>query len=180
METENQNASLQFPLLQNSGQDGLRVDVEQNKKRVVERTEIIVEVKKQLWFAVPLIFVNLLPFCIQVISVMFVGHLGELALAGASIATSFASVTGTARGCGLQNIGAYINLVSYYLAGLPTAILLAFVLHLGGKGLWLGIICAVVVQTLSLLIVTVRTNWEQEAKKAADRVYNSITPETIS
>ncbi|XP_038890578.1 protein DETOXIFICATION 16-like [Benincasa hispida] len=38
--------------------------------------------------------VNLLINCLQMISVMFVGHLGQLPLAGASMATSFASVTG--------------------------------------------------------------------------------------
>ncbi|KAK7252282.1 hypothetical protein RIF29_36120 [Crotalaria pallida] len=493
MERDDHGASLRSPLIQNSGKDGLNVDIEQNNKRVLERTEILVEVKKQLWLAGPLIFVSLLNFCIQVISVMFVGHLGELALSGASMATSFASVTGSsllmgmasaldtlcgqsygakqhrmlgiymqramliltfvciplaiiwantgsilifcgqdheisaeagkyaqsmipslfaygllqclnrflqtqnivfpmmfssgvttllhilvcwilvfkselgsrgaavancisywvnvlililyvkfspscaktwtgfskeslhnippflriaipsavmvcleswsfesmvllsgllpnpkletsvlsiclntsstvwmipfgisgavstrvsnelgaghpwaarlavyvvlvmtiiegtlvgtvmilirniwgyaysnevevveyvaimlpilaasnmleglqcvlsgnARGCGWQKIGAFINLGSYYVVGIPSAILLAFVLHLGGKGLWMGIICALLVQVLSLLIVTMRTDWEQEAKKATDRVHDSIKPENI-
>lgn len=52
------------------------------------------EVKKQLWLAGPLVLVSLLQFCLQLISLMFVGHLGELALSGASMATSFSSVTG--------------------------------------------------------------------------------------
>ena len=52
------------------------------------------EVKKQLWLAGPLIAGALLQNLIQMISVMYVGHLGELALAGASMASSFASVTG--------------------------------------------------------------------------------------
>ncbi|KAJ6672658.1 MULTIDRUG RESISTANCE PROTEIN [Salix viminalis] len=86
-----------------------------------------------------------------------------------------------ARGCGWQKIGAYINLGSYYLVGIPIAILLAFVFHVGGKGLWLGIICALVVQVLSLATITVRTNWEQEAKKATDRVYDEVIPvDTVS
>ncbi|KNA14042.1 hypothetical protein SOVF_111140, partial [Spinacia oleracea] len=54
----------------------------------------IEEVKKQVWLAGPLICVNILLFSLQLISVMFVGHLGELPLAGASMATSFATVTG--------------------------------------------------------------------------------------
>ncbi|KAK3225227.1 hypothetical protein Dsin_005089 [Dipteronia sinensis] len=85
-------------------------------------------------------------------------------------------LSGTARGCGWQKIGAFINLGSYYLVGIPTAIVLAFVLQVGGKGLWLGNICALVVQAISLSIVTIRTNWELEAKKATDRVYDSIIP----
>ncbi|RZC53443.1 hypothetical protein C5167_012352 [Papaver somniferum] len=42
-------------------------------------------------------------------------------------------LSGTARGCGWQKIGAYVNLGSYYLVGIPCAVLLAFVLHVGGK-----------------------------------------------
>ena len=93
MEREHQNASLQSPLIQFTGQDGFIVDAEQNKPEAIERREILDEVRKQLWLSGPLISVSLLNYCLQVISVMFVGHLGELALSGASMATSFASVT---------------------------------------------------------------------------------------
>ncbi|BBH04142.1 MATE efflux family protein [Prunus dulcis] len=85
-------------------------------------------------------------------------------------------LSGTARGCGWQKIGAYINLGSYYLVGIPLAIVFSFVIHIGGKGLWLGIICALIVQVLSLLTVTIRTNWEKEAKKATERVYDTTVP----
>eukprot|EP00258_Populus_trichocarpa_P021880 XP_024437899.1 protein DETOXIFICATION 16-like isoform X2 [Populus trichocarpa] len=90
-------------------------------------------------------------------------------------------LSGVARGCGWQKIGAYINLGSYYLVGIPIAILLAFVFHVGGKGLWLGIICALIVQVFSLATITIRTNWEQEAKKATERVYDEVIPvDTVS
>lgn len=59
------------------------------------KDEILSEFKKQLYLAGPLMAVNLLVCGLSMISVMFVGHLGELALSGASMATSFASVTGT-------------------------------------------------------------------------------------
>ncbi|CAN6445885.1 unnamed protein product [Victoria cruziana] len=52
------------------------------------------EAKRLLWLAGPLIAANLLQRCIQMTSVMFVGHLGQLALSGASMATSFITVTG--------------------------------------------------------------------------------------
>ncbi|XP_059636265.1 protein DETOXIFICATION 16-like [Cornus florida] len=81
-----------------------------------------------------------------------------------------AVLSGTARGCGRQKIGAIVNLGAYYLIGIPSAILLAFVYHFGGKGLWTGIIVALFVQALSLFIVTICTNWEKEANKAIDRV----------
>ncbi|XP_015957739.1 protein DETOXIFICATION 16 isoform X1 [Arachis duranensis] len=85
-------------------------------------------------------------------------------------------LSGTARGCGWQKMGALINLGSYYLIGIPAAILFAFVFHMGGKGLWLGIICALIVQVSCLLIITIPTDWEEEAKKANDSVcvYDSI------
>lgn len=88
-------------------------------------------------------------------------------------------LSGTARGCGWQKIGAYINLGSYYLVGIPLAIVFSFVIHIGGKGLWLGIICALILQGLSLLTVTMRTNWEKEAKKATERVYDTTVPVDI-
>ena len=94
MEREHQKASLQSPLIQFTGQDGFIVDAEQNKPGAIERREILDEVRKQFWLSGPLISVSLLNYGLQVISVMFVGHLGELALSGASMATSFASVTG--------------------------------------------------------------------------------------
>ncbi|GFZ12004.1 MATE efflux family protein [Actinidia rufa] len=42
-------------------------------------------------------------------------------------------LSGAARGCGWQKIGAYVNLGAYYLVGLPSAIILTFVFHFGGK-----------------------------------------------
>ncbi|KAL6319510.1 hypothetical protein AAG906_014186 [Vitis piasezkii] len=57
---------------------------------------------------------------------------------------------GTGRGCGWQKTGAFINLGSYYLVGIPSAILLAFVFHNGDKGSVgiLGIVCALSMQSL--------------------------------
>ncbi|KAI3844287.1 hypothetical protein MKW92_023034 [Papaver armeniacum] len=88
-------------------------------------------------------------------------------------------LSGTARGCGWQKIGAIVNLGSYYLVGIPCAVLLAFLLHVGGKGLWVGMVCALFVQGFSLLVITIRTNWEQEAKRASERVYDAAIPVTM-
>jgi hypothetical protein len=59
-----------------------------------EESSVLTEVKKQLYLAGPLVVGFLLQNMVQMVSVMFVGHLGELALASASLATSFAGVTG--------------------------------------------------------------------------------------
>nr|CAD40572.2 OSJNBa0069D17.7 [Oryza sativa Japonica Group] len=84
--------------------------------------------------------------------------------------------SGVARGCGWQKIGAIVNLGAYYLVGIPAALCFAFVYHLGGMGLWLGIMCALIVQMLLLLAITVCTNWEKEALKAKERVFSSSLP----
>ena len=62
--------------------------------RSKENLDVREEVKRQLWLAGPMIAGGLLRYVIQMISVMYVGHLGELPLAGASNANSFATVTG--------------------------------------------------------------------------------------
>uniref|UniRef100_A0A7N0UX74 Protein DETOXIFICATION n=2 Tax=Kalanchoe fedtschenkoi TaxID=63787 RepID=A0A7N0UX74_KALFE len=84
-------------------------------------------------------------------------------------------LSGIARGCGWQKIGAFINLGSYYLVGIPSAIVLGFVFHLGGKGLWIGLICALVAQFICLSTITIRTNWDKEAAKASKRVRESMS-----
>ncbi|KAJ4830273.1 Protein DETOXIFICATION 12 [Turnera subulata] len=45
-------------------------------------------------------------------------------------------LSGVARGCGWQKLGAYVNLASLYLGGVPAAALLGFWLQLRAKGLW--------------------------------------------
>ncbi|CAL5362624.1 unnamed protein product [Camellia sinensis] len=74
-------------------------------------------------------------------------------------------LSGTVRGCGRQKVGAFVNLGSYYIVGIPSAIVFAFVLRIGGKGLWFGIICGLIVQVLSLSTITLRTNWEQQQRR---------------
>ncbi|PWA90664.1 MATE efflux family protein [Artemisia annua] len=80
-------------------------------------------------------------------------------------------LSGVARGTGWQHIGAYINLGSYYLVGIPMALVLGFVLHLNGKGLWSGLIIGIVMQCIMLTLVTCFTNWEKQARKARERMF---------
>lgn len=40
--------------------------------------------------------------------------------------------SGAARGCGWQTLCAVINLGAYYVVAVPSAVLLAFVFHIGG------------------------------------------------
>jgi hypothetical protein len=60
----------------------------------IERKEIIVEAKKQLWLVGPMMMVFLFQN-LQVITLIFVGHLNqELLLAGASLGISILNVIG--------------------------------------------------------------------------------------
>ncbi|KAF3613190.1 MATE efflux family protein 8 [Capsicum annuum] len=83
-----------------------------------------------------------------------------------------AVLSGVARGSGWQHIGAYVNLGAYYLVGIPAALLLGFVLHLNGKGLWSGLVAGTIVQSISLSLVTGFTNWEKQAIEARGRIFN--------
>ncbi|XP_037411242.1 protein DETOXIFICATION 16-like isoform X1 [Triticum dicoccoides] len=85
-------------------------------------------------------------------------------------------LSGVARGCGWQKMCAFINLGAFYVVGVPAAYLIAFVLRVGGMGLWMGIICGVLVQVMLLTIITLCTNWQKEAMKAKNRVFNSSIP----
>ncbi|KAK7830818.1 protein detoxification 19 [Quercus suber] len=54
----------------------------------------VVEAKTQLLFSLPMILTNVFCYLITLISVMFAAHLGKLELASATLASSWASVTG--------------------------------------------------------------------------------------
>ncbi|XP_022984411.1 protein DETOXIFICATION 18-like isoform X1 [Cucurbita maxima] len=60
------------------------------------------EAKLQLLFSLPLILTNVFYYMISLVSVMFAGHLGELELAAATLASTLASVTGFAFMTGLS------------------------------------------------------------------------------
>ncbi|KAL8191786.1 hypothetical protein R6Q57_028517 [Mikania cordata] len=79
-------------------------------------------------------------------------------------------LSGVAVGCGWQAFVAYVNVGCYYVIGVPLGALLAFKLNLGAMGIWLGMIGGTTLQTLILLWVTFRTDWNKEVEKAKDRL----------
>lgn len=88
-----------------------------------------------------------------------------------------AVLSGIARGTGWQHIGTYINFGSYYLFGIPLAIVLGFVLKLRGKGLWTGLVMGTTVQVIIYSFVTTFTSWEKQANMAKERIYEERLPE---
>ncbi|XP_034697401.1 protein DETOXIFICATION 12-like [Vitis riparia] len=85
------------------------------------------------------------------------------------------TLSGVVRGCGRQRIGAFINLGAFYLCGIPVAVILSFLVHLRGKGLWVGLQTGSLLQTSLLLIITGRTNWEEQATKARQRIFEGTS-----
>ncbi|RCV27549.1 hypothetical protein SETIT_5G333400v2 [Setaria italica] len=73
-------------------------------------------------------------------------------------------LSGVARGCGWQHLAALTNLVAFYFIGMPLAIFFAFKLKLNTMGLWAGLICGLVCQACSLVVITVRTKWSKIAE----------------
>ncbi|KAL6529956.1 hypothetical protein OROMI_028601 [Orobanche minor] len=103
-----------------------------------------------------------------------VGYVKEMApfLCLSIVMDSLQSVlSGVARGSGRQHIGAYVNLGSYYLVGIPVALLLGFVMHLKGEGLWTGLVAGATVQSLSLSLITGLTDWKKQASRARERIF---------
>ncbi|CAK9313042.1 unnamed protein product [Citrullus colocynthis] len=87
-------------------------------------------------------------------------------------------LSGVAVGSGWQSWVAYINLGCYYLIGLPLGFIMEWVFHSGVLGIWGGMIFGgTAVQTIILVIVTMRTNWEQEAEKAQEHVEEWSSPQ---
>ncbi|KAL8171904.1 LOW QUALITY PROTEIN: hypothetical protein V2J09_023708 [Rumex salicifolius] len=76
--------------------------LEKEKKRWYERMVDLGEAKKQMIFSLPMILTNVSFYMIPLISVMFAGHLGELQLAGATLANSWTTVTGLSFMIGLS------------------------------------------------------------------------------
>ncbi|KAF3441492.1 hypothetical protein FNV43_RR15406 [Rhamnella rubrinervis] len=91
-----------------------------------------------------------------------VADMGPLVSLSIIMESSQILLSGIARGTGWQNIGAYVNLGAYYLCGTPTGAVLAFVLHLKVKGLWIGLLTGSTVQVVLLAIKTSLTNWQKQ------------------
>ena len=73
-----------------------------------------------------------------------------------------------AQGAGKQQRGALVNLVAFYLLAMPLALFLAFYMHLGVVGLFIGLGTGPLVQSLLYSIVVYRLDWGSEACKAMD------------
>ncbi|KNA12406.1 hypothetical protein SOVF_126240 [Spinacia oleracea] len=79
-------------------------------------------------------------------------------------------ISGVAIGGGWQATVANINLVCYYAFGLPFGYILGYVAEFGVMGLWSGMIAGTLLQTLILLFILYRTNWNKEVEETSSRM----------
>ncbi|KAJ0975991.1 hypothetical protein J5N97_017956 [Dioscorea zingiberensis] len=85
-------------------------------------------------------------------------------------------LSGVAVGSGWQAAVAYVNIGSYYFIGIPLGIFLGWFFKLGVLGIWSGMIGGTAIQTLILMYITIRCDWDKEALIASTRM-EKIGPE---
>ncbi|KAG8647987.1 hypothetical protein MANES_09G134900v8 [Manihot esculenta] len=73
-------------------------------------------------------------------------------------------------GAGRQSMVAYINISCYYIIGVPIGVILGYVFHLEIKGIWIGMTIGVVMQVTVLGYITSTTNWDEQVRKASERL----------
>ncbi|TXG47857.1 hypothetical protein EZV62_027151 [Acer yangbiense] len=79
-------------------------------------------------------------------------------------------LSGVAVGAGWQSIVAYVNIASYYLIGIPVGVVLGYAINMEVKGVWIGMLFGTFVQTVVLIIITWRTDWDKQVAIAHRRV----------
>ncbi|WZZ71099.1 hypothetical protein YC2023_082469 [Brassica napus] len=124
-----------------------------------------------LWLIESVFFSTLLFTCRNIIGYAFsnskevVDYVADISplLCLSFILDGFTAVlNGVARGSGWQHIGAWNNVVSYYLVGAPVGLYLAFSHGFNGKGLWCGVVVGSAVQATILAIVTTSMDWKKQ------------------
>ncbi|XBI96132.1 hypothetical protein VPH35_032455 [Triticum aestivum] len=87
-----------------------------------------------------------------------------------SLATFLQHPACVAIGAGWQTLVAFINIVCYYLFGIPLGVLFGFKLKLGALGIWVGMSIGTLLQTAILITICFRAKWENQAMLAEERI----------
>ena len=91
----------------------------------------------------------------------------------AQVADGVAATAGALlRSLGLHTTGALINMTSYYVIGLPFGLWLAFnhQIHLGLKGLWIGLSIALGYASSVEFALVWRANWSRAVDRVRERL----------
>jgi MATE family multidrug resistance protein len=87
-----------------------------------------------------------------------------------------ALTSGIMRARGQQSIGALLNLLGYYILGIPIGIWLAFNWGMGLEGLWIGLSLALIVVAGVGFWLALTADWEKEVRKVKARLEADMTP----
>lgn len=109
-------------------------------------------------------------------------------------------IAGVAIGAGWQAVVAYVNIVCYYIFGVPLGLVMGYKLDMGVtvsivytpyvfdqniilfetlvmmvnffclQGIWIGMLSGTVIQTLVLFWIVYRTNWNKEVIITSNKV----------
>lgn len=79
-------------------------------------------------------------------------------------------LSGVAVGAGWQSTVAYVNIACYYIVGIPVGAALGYVMNLQVKGVWIGMLFGTFVQTIVLIIITYKTDWEKQVSLSQRRI----------
>ncbi|KAK9290869.1 hypothetical protein L1049_009047 [Liquidambar formosana] len=109
--------------------------------------------------------IDALSICLNINGWEMMITLGFLAAARTCRVKTFSS-TGVAVGAGWQSIVAYVNIACYYFVGIPIGVVLGYVINMQVKGVWIGMLFGVFVQTVVLVIITYRTDWDKQVSVA--------------
>jgi MATE family multidrug resistance protein len=113
-------------------------------------------------YHIPSIFTNdaeVIAACAPIFSIIALQQLGD----GLN-----ATFGGVLRGAGRQGVGATLNLVAYWVLGLPLGATLAFGLNWGVAGLWWGLtVTASLLAVAMMVLLAKRVDWEKESQRAA-------------
>lgn len=75
---------------------------------------------------------------------------------------------GALMGSARPKVGARINLASFYIIGMPVAVLLTFKLGIGFAGLWWGLVAAQYSCVVMMLYTLYKTDWKYQAVRAEE------------
>ncbi|XP_039034755.1 protein DETOXIFICATION 21-like [Hibiscus syriacus] len=87
-------------------------------------------------------------------------------------------LSGVAVGAGWQSTVAWVNIGSYYIVGIPIGVVLGYVLDMHVKGVWVGMLLGTLLQTVVLIVITYKTDWDRQVVLARTRINKWFVPES--
>ncbi|ETI53215.1 hypothetical protein L914_03653 [Phytophthora nicotianae] len=114
-------------------------------------------------YYIPEIFIN------DTVSIELAGHAMLFLMPYQMCDAVNAVMQGVLRGTGRLTLGAYINLVAYFVLGLPIGAYLAFGMEMGVEGMWLGLTVGIFFGCVVSFVKICETDWKGMADDARVR-----------